>query len=160
MNDLRILLTSLGFEQVTTYIQSGNIVFETENKDPAELGGKIKQQIDSTFGYDVPVIIRTIPEISDALQHFPFDERDGWRGYISFLPEHPSADRKQELESRSGTIERFRVRNREVYAMVDKQTDEKPLFSNGFIEKQLRLPSTTRNLRTVRKLLDIAGDLD
>lgn len=158
MTDLRQMFAKLGFNNVSTYIQSGNVVFDTaEDADPDFLSTKIKVQIAETFGYDVPVIIRTPYDLKDSLASFPFDDKDGWKGYISFLANKPMDEQAKELESLSSDIEKFVVRGAELFGFVDKQTDEKPQFSNSFVENKLGVPATTRNLRTVNKILAMAA---
>lgn len=158
MEDLREMFTLLGYENVATYIQSGNVVFEAPDSGETLLAEKIHRQIQETFEYDVPVIIRTVPQVEDILKQFPFAKTEGWRGYVSFLPDEPDKDQKQALEARSSEIEKFEIQGRQVYSLVDKQTQQRPLFSNSFIEKQLNLAATTRNLRTIGRILKLAND--
>lgn len=158
MADLRQMFRSMGLSNVDTYIQSGNVVFVASEADPSEIADKISQQIEETFGHEVPVIIRTPSELKTALLQFPFEEKEGWKGYISFLPERPPPDRLQELKSKSGSIEQFEGRGSDIYSIVNKQAAEKPLFSNSFIERQMDMPVTTRNLRTVSKIIELAAD--
>ena len=66
----------------------------------------------------------------------------------------------EELEKLSSDIEQFKVRETELFSIVDKQTDKKPLFSNSFVEHQLGIPATTRNMRTVNKMLELASVSD
>ncbi len=156
MENLRQMFAMLGFENVSTYIQSGNVIFDAIDQDESRLAAKIKDQIEETFDYDVPVIIRTADELRRIFAEFPFEEKEGWRGYITFLSDQPTRDQKKELEAQSSDIEIFKVGNRAVCAHVNKQADEKPLFSSNFIQKQLNIPATNRNLRTIRKILELA----
>lgn len=158
MEDLREMFTAMGFEKVKTYIQSGNVVFVASGKDRAELSHEVKNQIKDTFGHEVPVIIRTPPEMEKALVQFPFEEKEGWKGYISFLADRPTEEQRKELESLSSGIEKFIIARGEVFSIVDKKTKEKPQFSNSFVEKKLKIQTTTRNLRTVRKILELTRD--
>ena len=153
MADLRAMFESMSFKNVKTYIQSGNVVFYATNDNAKELSEIIKKQIDDSFSHDVPVLIRTPKELKDLLGSFPFEEKEGWKGYISFLSDKPDAESIQKLESLSSGIEKFKVADNNLYAFVDKETDQKPNFTNGFIEKQLELHATTRNLKTVQETL-------
>lgn len=157
MDDLKGMFGSMDFQNIATYIQSGNVIFEAPEKQPDELSTRISMQIDTTFGHDVPVVIRTPKEVQDAFRKYPFEEKDGWKGYISFLSNQPTPLQKKELEAQSSAIEKFRILEKELYSLVDKQADQKPLLSNRFVEKQLGMFATTRNLRTVRKVLELAG---
>lgn len=156
MDDLRQMFTMMGFEQVSTYIQSGNVVFDASPQDENQLATRIKSQIKDTFDYDVPVIICTATDLKTMLAQFPFEEKEGWKGYITFLSEEPSQELQDELEAQSSSMEKFEVENGVVYVHVDKQSDEKPKFSSNFIQKQLNMPATNRNLRTAHKLLELA----
>ena len=156
MDDLRSMFESLSFKNVKTYIQSGNVVFDAAADNVAELSEVIQKQIENSFGHDVPVLIRRPEELKKVLEAFPFKEKEGWKGYIGFLSKEPDSTPIQTLESLSSEIEKFKVAGDNLYAFVDKETDQKPSFSNGFIEKQLGLHATTRNLRTVSKVLEFA----
>lgn len=156
MADLRAMFSNMGFENVQTYIQSGNVVFEASENDTDDLAKRIKRQIEETFGYDVPVIICTASDLKNILANIPFKKKEGWKRYITFLSHQPDKAQQEKLEARSSSIEFFRVGDGVVYAHVDKQTDKKPLFSGSFIQKQLNIPATNRNLRTVNKLLTLA----
>lgn len=161
MEDLRELFGELGFHNASTYIQSGNVIFEADGEaDPNFLSTKIKVQIKETFGYDVPVVVRTPSDLENSLSSFPFKDREGWKGYISFLAHEPMGEQAAELESLSCDIEEFEIRGLEIYSTVDKQTNKKPKFSNSFVEKKLGVPTTTRNLRTVNKILELAVSSD
>ena len=155
------MFAGLGFNKVSTYIQSGNITFDADTEaEPNFLSTKIKLRIEETFGYDVPVIIRTPSNLENSLNSFPFDNRKGWKRYISFLSSKPMPKQVEELEKLSSDIEQFKVRETELFSIVDKQTDKKPLFSNSFVEHQLGIPATTRNMRTVNKMLELASVSD
>lgn len=157
MDDLRKMFREMGHDRVSTYIQSGNVVFSASVSEPSKLDSAIRRQIKKTFGHEVPVMIRTPEEIAAGLARFPFKEKEGWKGYISFLGGEPIGTTIKELESLSSEIEKFKAGEQILYSLVNKQTDKKTRFSNSFVEKNLGLSSTTRNLRTVRKILELAG---
>lgn len=158
MDDLKERFRDLGFKNVTTYIQSGNVIFDASESKRTALSRVIMQKIEDTFGHDVPVIIRSPAELEHTLREFPFEEQEGWMGYICFLSGEPNPEQAKRLESMSSEIEKFAVKNIAVCVFVDKVTQEKPLFSNNFIEKELGIHATSRNLRTVRKILELAQD--
>jgi len=157
MADLRALIESLGFQNVKTYIQSGNTVFAAPPEQRDELANIIKKQIEDSFGHDVQVLIREPEELKNILAGFPFKEKDGWKGYIGFLSDKPDSESIKNLESQSSAIEQFKISDDNLYVFVDKETNQKANFSNGFIEKELGLHATTRNLRTVQKILNMAS---
>src|SRR5687768_6597343 len=95
MEDLRALYGELGFTNVATYIQSGNVIFETEDTDPQEIAFKISAKIEEVYNFTVPVIIRTAEEIQAVLEDNPFlkemyIEED--RLHVTFLAEAPKPE--------------------------------------------------------------------
>jgi uncharacterized protein (DUF1697 family) len=159
MEELRRMFSGIGFSNISTYIQSGNIVFEADDgTDPDFLSTKIAVKITETFGYEVPVVIRRPDEVREMLADFPFEEKEGWKGYISFLANMPMAEQAAELEAQSSAVEQFKIQGTALFSVVNKQAEPTPKFSNSFVEQRLGVPATTRNLRTVRKILDIITD--
>lgn len=156
MEDLRTMFSSMEFENVSTYIQSGNIVFETATTDIDSLETSIQKQIEAQFGYEVPVIIRTHTALKKMLHNMPFEKKEGWKRYITFLSHLPDAQQKKLLETLSSTIEKFSIGHKEIYVQVNKQTSQKTKFSSSFIQQQLGISATNRNLRTVSKLCEWA----
>lgn len=156
MDELRAMFESMQFEHVTTYIQSGNVVFDASPTSAGQLSDKITKQIETIFGYQVPVMIRTFDELNTVLEELPFKEKPGWKLYFSFLAQNVPPDSKQKLAQHASDIEQFRVADRVIYSLVDKTSDRNTNFSNGFIEKLVNMPCTTRNLRTVQKLQEMA----
>lgn len=158
MKKLRSMFSNMGFKNIGTYIQSGNVVFDGPDSETHLLEEEIADQIQGQFGYEVPVIIRTQTDIEKILLEMPFKETKGWKRYISFFPRDPVKELKEELEERSNSIEQFKAGERLVYSFVDKSAKTKPQFSNNFIERHFGISATTRNVRTVRKLLEMAEE--
>src|SRR5699024_11848754 len=114
-------------------------------------------QIEKTFGNDVSMIICTSPDLSKILENMFFEKKGRWKRYITFLSHQPDQAQQNKMEEQSSNVETFRVGEEVVYAQVNKQTDEKPLFSGSFVQKQLDIPATNRNLRSVNKILALAS---
>ena len=94
MKDLKVLFERLGFSKVETYIQSGNVVFESRETDTHNLETKIQQAITETFGFNVPVIIRTADEWTESIVNNPFwkeKDADIDRLHLTCLKEVPSS---------------------------------------------------------------------
>ena len=157
MEELRTMFSDMGFDRVRTYIQSGNVIFDSTGEDDVTLANQIAAQIKNTFGYELPVIVKNISSVQKIRSGFPLEQKEGWKCYISFLANRPMPEQAEELESLSGKVEEFRVRDEVVYSAVDKNSDQKPLFSNAFVERKLGMPATTRNLRTVDKIIDMGS---
>ena len=88
MQDLRDLLGGLGFENIQTYIQSGNVVLSS-NADKTTIAKKIKEGIKSQFDYEVPVLVKTIEGWEKAIENNPYKEVEPKQQYFTFLSEHP-----------------------------------------------------------------------
>jgi uncharacterized protein (DUF1697 family) len=116
----------------------------------------------------VDVLIRTVEELKAVIEQNPFDgkESDRHRLYVTFLKKEPSPvtflkrqpspPLQQELCDGSTGIEEFRVVCRTLYSLIDKKSAQKPRFSNNFIEKHFEMAATTRNWRSVNRILELA----
>ena len=114
MERLRASLESLGLDGVRTYVQSGNVVFESEQKSAAELSKKIETKILRDFGFAVPVILKRSKEIEQIVRDNPLVKEKGIdhsKLHVTFLSDAPP----RALEPLATSRERFRVLNREVY---------------------------------------------
>lgn len=160
MQDLRNMFVAMGFENVRTYIQSGNVIFDSDESEPTVLSQSVKQQIESEFGHDVPVMIRTLEQLNDLIENNPFDgmDVDPFRLYVTFFQEPPPKEKQQELKALSNSIEKFNFVQDELFSLVNKKTDQKVNFSNSYVEKIIGIPGTGRNWRSVNKIFEIASD--
>lgn len=157
MNRLQKMFASMGFKDVSTYIQSGNVIFDAPSRNQQSLSTQIAKQIAVTFDYNIPVIVYSAHELKTIFEQFPFAEKEGWKHYITFLPAQPPENKIATLEALSSDIEHFKVGNRAVYIQVNKQVDKKARFSNKFIQQQLDTSATNRNLKSVRKLVQLSS---
>lgn len=154
MEALRQVFSALGFENVKSYIQSGNVIFETRKTDDQKLAAKIEAAVEKEF-FKTPVMVRSIDEIKDAFENNPFaDEKfEDKLFHILFLSEKLSDEKAEMLLSKSTENEKFAVRNREVYCLLrDGVADS--LLGKKFIDNKLKTPATARNWRTIKKLLE------
>jgi uncharacterized protein (DUF1697 family) len=162
MDHLKSMFISLGFQSVTTYIQSGNVVFETAEAETGILCETIANKINHEFGFEVPVIVRALDELKEAIRQNPFGTdaiAEDEKLYITFLSKEPTAEAIAIFESFENGIDKFRVLNREVYILCGKNGYGNSLFSNTFVEKKLKVSATTRNWETTNKLAAIAETL-
>ena len=158
MDDLRTLYESLGFEAVTTYINSGNVLFKTGARDLVRLARRIEGGIATTFGFHSDVILRTPAELREVLAANPFAARpglDGSRLAIHFLPAAPAADACDQARAIRAEPEELHINGRELYIYFPNGM-ARPTLSMALLEKTLKTTGTSRNLNTVRKLLDLA----
>lgn len=159
MADLRNMFEKLGFKNVQTYIQSGNVIFDSDEEDSDKLSQSIEEKIKSDFGHDVPVMIRTRDKLKNLINDNPFEgqDEDPFMLYVTFFLETPPQEKQQEMTSLSSEIERFEFLNGELFSLIDKKTDQKTNFSNGYVEKIIGIPGTGRNWRSVNKIFEMAS---
>jgi uncharacterized protein (DUF1697 family) len=160
MVQLKQVFESIGYQNVRTYIQSGNIVFESNSEsDVTELQTQIHDGIEDEFGYDVPVIVRTGEQMEDILNNCPFDIDDlpdKQKPYVTLLSDVPSAERLEQLAKvKIDEDEEYEIVDREVYILYRKSVT-KAKINNNFLEKQLGVSATTRNWNTMTKLVNMA----
>lgn len=122
MDELRTAFEALGYDDVETYIQSGNVVFDAPETDEGALSGEIHDAIEDAFGHDVSVMIRTWTELAEVVAGQPFDVPgpEGVRHYVTFLHEEPSDERVEALLDAQNPAESFAVSGRAVYTELDK----------------------------------------
>ncbi|WP_405562350.1 DUF1697 domain-containing protein [Polaribacter sp. Asnod6-C07] len=151
MADLRDLLNSLGFQKVKTYIQSGNIILDS-SKTKSVTCRTIKKGIKDKFGFDVPVIARTIPEWEKAINNYPFSTENEKIVAFTFLDK---ASEITEIEIKNVGEDEYKI-NEDIVYLNCPSTFAKTKLTNNILEKKLKVTATTRNLRTTLKLLELA----
>ena len=161
MQDLRTLCNKLGYRNVQTYVQSGNIVFEATKGIPATLSNQISKGIHDAYGFDVPVFIRTSEEMQRIISANPFlkeKDIDPSKLHVTFLSETPQTDSLRNLGKVSAGPDRFHAVRNEIYLYCPDGYGRTKL-SNTMIEKTLSVGATTRNWRTSNTLLEMAWKL-
>ncbi|MBG9939160.1 DUF1697 domain-containing protein [Bacillus tropicus] len=151
MADLKQTFESIGLKQVKTYIQSGNIVFESE-KDIDFLKKRIQTEIKNVFGFDVPVMLRTHEEFINVIKRCPYEVnslREGESIHIAFLANKLSKTEKDQLLMQKKEIEDCCIHEKVVYLFFKTSIRNSKLM-NQF--QKLHTPATIRNWRTVNKL--------
>lgn len=160
MPELKALYEELGFEKVATYIQSGNVIFETAINEPViTLTSLIEKAILEKFGFYVPVIIRTTDEMRAVIKSNPFIKESGpvtEKLYITFLDKEPSLGALDNINPFNFLPDKFKFNNREIYLDCASGYGTTKL-SNTFFENKLKVKATTRNWNTVNKLLELAS---
>ena len=146
----------LGLQNVITYIQSGNVLFESEATDEVDLRTKIEKQLRERLGYNVTVILRMFHEIRNVIKNNPFDHLrvDDTRNlYVTLLSDVPPYAVRGSLGVYSNDAEDARLVKREVYILSSNYG--KTCFPNSLIEKKLGVAATTRNWATLNKILEL-----
>jgi len=160
MDSLVASFKELGFENVKSYIQSGNLVFHSTIKDSEKIKSMIENNIKSAFSLDVSVIIRTKAEIEQVIKNNPFlkDKKvEIDRLYVTFLSDIPDNNILATLNLSKNEGEEYHIIGKEVYLYCPNGYGRTKLNNNLF-ESKLKLKATTRNWNTVNKLMGIAND--
>ncbi|MGV3503133.1 MAG: DUF1697 domain-containing protein [Adhaeribacter sp.] len=158
MQALKALFENLDFQQVRTYIQSGNVVFRAEKADPAALAARVEEKIAAQFGFHVPVLVRRAAEIQQALDRNPFLQQPGVEPdklHVTFLADEPEPERSSKLAGGNYGADQYHISEREVFLYCPQGYGNTKLH-NAFLETKLGRQATTRNLKTVRQLLGMA----
>lgn len=158
METLReVFSNSLQFQNVKTYINSGNVIFETVETGNKKLAAKIETAIENKFGLKIKVMVRTIDEIKSIIANNPFDgqfENDKDL-HVFFLDEELPADKRELLLSNNNENERFDIGKREIFCLLRSYFSDS-LMGRDYIGKKLKVSATARNWRTVNKVLEMS----
>jgi len=161
MDTLRALYESLKLRDPQTYVQSGNVIFRTEERKLAQLAKRIENGIEQKFGFRPQVILRTTSEMRDVIARNPFAKRHGIHPsklLVTFLASQPSPEARDNLLKIKTDPEELRIDGRELYIYFPNSM-ARPKLSWPVIEKTLKTSGTGRNWNSVTKLLEIAERL-
>ena len=150
MADLKKMFESAGLENVQTYIQSGNVIFES-GEDEEALTKRIERQLEKAAEYKIHVFVRTMQEVQSIAEKAPFTPQADEIAYVTFLGKKPDRKSQQALLSFKSEADDFAFKGRELFNL--RRDREKSIFSGNFVEKILKMPSTTRNLNTISKIV-------
>jgi len=163
MADLKNMFEKLGFGNVQTYIQSGNVILDYEKVvSGAELERLIQQAISENFKFDVPVIVRTAAEIEESIAGNPFwkeKDADIERLHLTFLKKWPVAERLEKLIGLEFLPDRFQIIGKDTFIFCSTGYSDSKL-TNQFFESRLGTLATTRNWKTVIKLHEMITSND
>lgn len=157
METLRATFESLGFKNVKSYINSGNLAFDCAKASEVKLVAKLEQAIKKDFGISISVMVREQKSIADILANDPFagQYETHKQMHVLFIRDEMPADKQAALAEQQTTREKFAVKGREIYAMLLDGVAESVLFRKNFIEGKLKTAITGRNWRTVQKLAEL-----
>lgn len=158
MADLKILYEKLKLNNVTTYIQSGNVIFDSPIKLKSEL---IENAIAKHYGFSVPVVLRTDKEWAKIIASNPFVKdpgKDISKMHVVFLTGKPNLPDEEKMNKVKHPSEEYFFEGREVFLYCPNGYGKTKL-SNTFLEKTLKTTATTRNWKTVNKLKEIAENI-
>lgn len=155
METLRQILSDEGFKNVKTYINSGNIIFETKQTNDLKLAETIEKAIEKEFALNIKTMVRKISEIEELIKNNPFDgqfENDKDL-HVFFLDKELPKEKQELLLSNNNENEMYAVQNREIFCLL-RITVSDSLMGKDYIGKKLKVSATARNWRTVNKLLE------
>jgi uncharacterized protein (DUF1697 family) len=157
MEDLRRLLTAAGFQNVATYIQSGNVFVDSEEKAKAKVGAQIKEIIKSAYGWDVGILMLDLPYLKRTVANNPFlkeQDVDLKQVYVAFLSDKPTADNLEKFNQFDIQNDIAILEGDVMYLKYFNGAGNTKL-SNALIENKLKVVSTSRNWNTTTKLLEL-----
>lgn len=160
MAALKANLEELNYENVQTYIQSGNVIFEREASDPAVIENEISRKIAEQYGFEVSVITKKPEELVDVLSSNPFlndEQKDPTRMYVTFLSEEPTPEALEKMRTLNYSPEEYVLHGKNIY-FFSPLGYGRAKMNNNFFEKKLKVPATTRNWKTVNKLSEMAQE--
>jgi uncharacterized protein (DUF1697 family) len=161
MTDLKALYEGLKLKEVTTYIQSGNVIFKSKGASDQKLTKRIEEAIYERFGFNVPVIIRTVDEMKHVISVNPFLKQsniDIEKLHVTFLAEIPTQTNVGSIKNVDYSPDKFIIIDKEVYLYCPNGYGITKL-SNNFFENKLKIKATTRNWKTVNKLFELAATI-
>lgn len=156
MKEIRELLENEGLQNVRTYIQSGNVVFQSEENDTLRLAVNISGAILEAYGFEPAVLILTSEEMEEAIAANPFPEAESEPKFLHlfFLASVPRSPDLQALEDLKRGEERFALRGAVFYLHAPEGIGRSKLAAK--VEKALGVPVTARNWRSVSKIMAMA----
>lgn len=159
MDELARLFSEAGCSAVSTYIQSGNVVFRATPALAARLAGEVERRIEQRFGFSVPVVLRAASELSSVARGNPFlrarPAADTSDLHVAFLADAPKARAIAALDPRRSPPDEFAVVGREIYLRLQNGVARTKL-TNAWFDKELATTSTLRNWRTLLALVELA----
>ena len=157
MEALKTALEAIGFTNVITYIQSGNVFVETEEESSFGVGFKIKQEIFKTFGHEVPVIVIGKNDLELCFKNNPFLKQkdvDSKKLYVAFISKELSSSAINELKISQFKPDEAVIDGNRIFIKYDIGAG-KTRLDQKYIEKKLNVTATIRNWNTVTKLLEM-----
>jgi uncharacterized protein (DUF1697 family) len=162
MEELRALYASLKLREVQTYVQSGNVIFKTDEQDVASLTKRVQGGVERKFGCTTDVICRTVAEMRDVIARNPFAKRRGiepGKLLVDFLASDPGAEARANVLRIKIEPEELRIDGRELYIYFPNGQGQSKM-SWAAVNKALGTPGTGRNWNSVVKMLEMAEKME
>lgn len=149
MSELKTVFEKLGFENVRTLLNSGNVIFASEERSEEKLTQHITDALEKKFGWRIAVMIRSIDEIKKIVEKNPLKRVDDFKCYISFLEKEPDKELANAYLALQHEENKFVIKGREIYVKIRNAKDAKVYLT---LEKKLQIAATSRNVNTVEKI--------
>jgi uncharacterized protein (DUF1697 family) len=162
MDALRAVYESLKFEGPRTYVQSGNVIFRTKEKNSSQLAAKIRTAIEKKFKCSPEVILRTAEELRKAIAATPFADRpnlEPGKILVTFLADAPPLEAQAGFDKFKGYPEEVHLKGRELYIYFPNGAGRSKLPWSA-VEKLLKVTGTARNWNSVKAMLEIAEEME
>lgn len=159
MEELRSACVSIGFSEVKTYIQSGNIIFKVKKTSPQKLATSISSLIKKEFKCEVPVLVLEMTDIETVLSNNPYlkeTNQDEKNWHVTFLAEIPNKSLVSAISTANNAPDKFKIIDKAIYLSCPNGYGNTKL-NNTFFEKKLKTTATTRNWKTINELLKLAN---
>lgn len=176
MAELRKSMEELGFKNVKTYIQSGNVIFDSDMKHWEAIAESIAEKIEADYGFDVPAIVFEKEEFRNYVNFNPFRETDSADNqkddsfefyeeedehersvYFIFLSKEADIENQLQLSEVDTATTQYFLHERVLYLSLAEPYHQAK-FTHKTVEKYLELKATARNLNTVEKLVELLGE--
>ncbi len=156
MADLKVSCQKLGWENVESYIQSGNLIFNS-NEENRALETSLEKSITENYGFDVPVIVRDATELKKAVEKNPFykADLDISQLHLTFLKSQPSVEGLEKIRTYDFEPDKMSISGENIYIFCQGKYHKSKL-TNNFFERHLKTRATTRNWKTTLKLLELS----
>lgn len=162
MDLLRALCETVSMRNPQTYVQSGNVVCRTNQRDSKAIAKKLQQAIERDFGFSPEVITRTVSELRDVIARNPFAQRpevEPNKLLVTFLADDPGPEARAKVLRIPTEPEELHIDGREIYTYFPNG-QARPKLSWAAVERAVQTPGTGRNWNTVTKLLEMAEQLE
>jgi uncharacterized protein (DUF1697 family) len=156
MDALTKMLLSMGFEKVQTYIQSGNVILNSD-ETPSKIAFTIKQEIFKEFGHDVPVLVINQQDLEDCLSNNLFlkeKEVDLKKLYVAFVSMELNENSIHDLKISNIKPDEVQIDRNKIFIKY-AVSPAKTRLDQKYIEKKLNVKATIRNWNTINNLLEI-----
>ena len=158
MAELKLLFVDMSFQNVVTYIQSGNVIFSSNEKNRQNLENKISSEIKRKFGFEVKTFVLNPKKVQSVIENNPFinKKKELERLYVTFLSDKPTGENVQKLNLIDYSPEEYKIDKNCIYLFYPNGAGKAKL-NNNILENKLKVFATTRNWRTINMLSELAG---